>query len=113
MCYLATMLQDEACGHQGMPYIAEQRIHKLRLHGNTTPFGMHDGGVMRDLFLFAHVLRELSERKIGIVDLGSGPGGTNDPGLAQFKRGWGAVPKIYHAGFYRRRWYHVLRKIVR
>jgi lipid II:glycine glycyltransferase (peptidoglycan interpeptide bridge formation enzyme) len=64
-------------------------------------------------FLIAEILRELNEMKIEIVDLGSGPGGSNEPGLAQFKRGWGAQPQSRRTGCYRRGWYHRLRRIIR
>jgi hypothetical protein len=62
--------------------------------------------------LFADVLSDLNGQGVTTVDLGSGPGGTSDPGLEQFKRGWGATPQVRTEGVYRRRWYHALRRVL-
>ncbi|HUU44244.1 MAG TPA: GNAT family N-acetyltransferase [Acidobacteriota bacterium] len=78
-----------------------------------------DGAVDRDPvysgvghYLFAEVLSLLNEQGVTRIDLGSGPGGNTDPGLEQFKRGWGATPHVRTESVYRRRWYGTLRRIL-
>lgn len=60
--------------------------------------------------LFAAMLEDLRRAGVRHVDLGSGPRGASDPGLEQFKRGWGARPEVRTEGIYRRPWYARLRR---
>jgi len=64
-------------------------------------------------FLFAETLNRLRAEGVRTVDLGGGPAGATAGGLAQFKRGWGAMSVERTTAVYRRPWYHTVRSLLR